>query len=144
MVFKNKKFLLERINKCPFNLHNQIHAMEVNEGYSVVVATLTEDSVNIWGLPHGGLLFSLGDVAAGLAGQSFGDKQVVTTSSNMNFLQKPHVSKCGRLTATARVLRSTRSLGFFRVDIQDEENNLIATGEFVMYYANGANISKEV
>lgn len=133
MESQNVEFLIERINTCPFNKHNRIRAIEVKEGYSKVTADLTEDSVNIWGIPHGGLLFSLGDVAAGLAGQSYGGNRVVTTNGNISFLKGSR--DCKQLIATAQVLNSTRSVGFFSVDIRTEHDDLIACGQYVLHYA---------
>lgn len=133
MESQNIDFLLDRINACPFNKHNQIRAVHVKEGYSRIIADLTEESMNIWGIPHGGLLFALGDVAAGLAGQSYGSRKVVTASGNINFLKSP--CGCKRLVAIAQVLRNGRSMGFFQVDIRDDQDNLIAAGQYVMHYA---------
>ena len=125
-------FLMDRINCCPFNRANGIYAAEVREGYAKIEADLTGDSLNIWGVPHGGLLFAMADVASGLAAQSTHDGKVVTVSANINFLQS---SREKHLTAVGRERKSGRSTGFFDVEITDTSGAMLATGQYVMHYS---------
>lgn len=123
---------MNRINCCPFNHANGIYASEVREGFSKIEVDLTEDSLNIWGVPHGGLLFALADVASGLAAQSTHDGKAVTVSANINFLRSSHEK---HLTAIGRERRSGRSTGFFDVEITDSSGSLLATGQYVMHFS---------
>jgi len=125
-------FLIDRINCCPFNRANGIYAAEVREGYARIEADLTADSLNIWGVPHGGLLFSLADVASGLAAQSTHEGKAVTVSANINFLQS---SREKHLIAVGRERKSGRSTGFFDVEITDSSGALLATGQYIMHYS---------
>ena len=122
---------MDRIDRCPFNHANGIYAAEVREGFARVEAELTPDSMNIWGVPHGGLLFAMADVASGLAAQSLHDGRTVTVSANINFLCS---SREHHLIAEARARKSGRSTGFFDVNITDSAGALLATGQYVMHY----------
>ena len=125
-------FLIDRINRCPFNHANGIYAAEVREGYAKIEADLTGDSLNIWGVPHGGLLFAMADVASGLAAQSTHDGKTVTVSANINFIRS---SRERHLIAVGRERKSGRSTGFFDVEITDSSGALLATGQYVMHYS---------
>lgn len=132
MEKEKEKILLERIDKCPFNVANGIHTVRVEEGFAEVAVTLTEKSKNAWGVPHGGLLFSLADVAAGLAAQSLKEGRVVTVSANVNFMR---VAKGSSLRAIGKELRSGLSVGFFDASVFDEHGELLLTGQYVMHYS---------
>lgn len=133
MEKEKETMLLERINKCPFNAANGIHALRVEEGFAEIAVTLTEKSKNAWGVPHGGLLFSLADVAAGLAAQALRDGRVVTVSANVNFIR---AARGTSLRAVGKELRSGRSVGFFDASVFDENGELLLAGQYVMHYSD--------
>ena len=129
---EKETLLLARINTSPFNVANGIYAVRVDEGFSEVAVDITEKSCNIWNIPHGGLLFSLADVAAGLAAQSLVDGRVVTISANVNFIQASNGCK---LHAIGNKIRSGNSIGFFEVSVMDDQDRLLLTGQYVMRYS---------
>ena len=62
-----KEKLLRYANeKEPFTAHNHIRVCDIDEGSSRLELDLTEQSLNRWGQPHGGVLFTLADDACGL------------------------------------------------------------------------------
>ena len=50
-----------------FNSHNHVVVTEVGEGTSVVEVEMTQDGMNPLNMAHGGLIFTLCDVATGVA-----------------------------------------------------------------------------
>ena len=61
-----KAKLLRYANECePFTAHNHIEITDIGEGSSRVELHLTCESMNRWGQPHGGILFTLADDACG-------------------------------------------------------------------------------
>ena len=50
-----------------FNRHNEIQIVDVDDGTSVIEVPLRKESNNPLGIAHGGLIFSICDVAAGVA-----------------------------------------------------------------------------
>ena len=128
---KQAEFLKERINACPFNRQNGIYVDEVGEGYAIIAVSLTNESMNIWNVPHGGLLFSLGDVAAGLATQSICEGRVVTISGTINFMAASKGDKWIKSRGT--VIKKGKSTAFVDVEITDNAGIKIAAGQYVMH-----------
>lgn len=128
---QKEKFLKDRIDACPFNLANGVHAVKAEDGRAVVSVTLTRDSMNIWGIPHGGLLFTLGDVAAGLAAQTVCDGSVVSVSGTIDFLSAARGADS--LSAEASVIKKGKTIAFVRVQITDDHGSDIAAAQYVMH-----------
>ena len=102
MQTENKAVYLDpfRYNEFEgFNSHNHIVVTEVGDGTSVVEVKLVQESLNPLGMAHGGLIFTLCDVATGVAART-GGRITVTLDSNIHFLrrakdtEKPHDRPC--------------------------------------------------
>ncbi len=80
--------------------------------------------VNYQGAPHGGVIFSLADVAFGAACNSHGEP-AVALSVTINYLAAvaPHV----RLIAEARERKQGRRAGFYDIMVTDAAGTLVAT-----------------
>ncbi len=62
-----KKELIDGINSLSnFNKYNGIVVTDVGDDYSVVEGELNDNAKNPWGSAHGGFIYSLCDVAAGV------------------------------------------------------------------------------
>ena len=73
---------MERVNQTnPFMLHNMIRAVALSEDRAEVRAEITEDSLNAMQTVHGGLMFVMAEVAAGLVTRNDGRKYVTLDSS---------------------------------------------------------------
>ena len=73
---------MERVNKTnPFMLHNRIRAVALSEDRAEVRAEITEDSLNAMQTVHGGLMFVMAEIAAGLVTRNDGRKYVTLDSS---------------------------------------------------------------
>lgn len=78
---------MERVNQTnPFMLHNRIRAVALSEDRAEVRAEITEDSLNAMQTVHGGLMFVMAEVAAGLVTRNDGRKYV-TLDSSFRFLR---------------------------------------------------------
>ena len=134
MTEELKRFLIERINTCPYNLDNGIVATFLEEGHSVIEVDVKPEHKNIWGIPHGGLLFAIADVASGLAAHSVHEgAHVVTASSNVNFLFASPDAR--HLKAEGRVIKAGHTLAVMQADVYDELGNHLITGQFTMHVA---------
>lgn len=131
MTEEKEKFLKDRINQCSFNMANGIHAIQVSEGYAEIEVEISTNSVNIWGAPHGGVLFAAADVAAGLAAQSLYDGKVVTASANVNFIRADLSGN--NLRGIGRAIKRGRTIGFFNVEVYSGKDDLLLTGQFIMH-----------
>ena len=84
---------MERVNQTnPFMLHNRIRAVALSEDRAEVRAEITEDSLNAMQTVHGGLMFVMAEVAAGLVTRNDGRKYV-TLDSSVRFLRGSSAKK---------------------------------------------------
>ena len=105
----------------------QMKIEEASTEYSRVTMPVTDMTCNGMGFVHGGILFSLGDIAFGAAanfGQATG---TVTLSSNVQFLAP---GKHGPLVAEARCIRAGKHILVYNVDITDARGQLVMHGTY--------------
>ena len=62
--------MTEWMYRCPYESAAGIVPVSLTEGRSVIGVTLRPDHMNIWNIPHGGLLYALADIASGVAADS--------------------------------------------------------------------------
>ena len=126
----NNKELLERAMNNGFISNNNYKIIEVKDNYCVLEGTITETSLNNFGIAHGGYIFGLADTAAGIAAMSKGRK-AVTLSSNINYIKK---AKGNKLIAKTLCLKEGKTISNYEVSIYDEEDNLIAKATIEYFY----------
>jgi acyl-CoA thioesterase len=131
-----KEYLESLINEINhddrYNETNRIWAVSLEEGSSVVEVTILPEHKNIWGLPHGGILFAAADVAAGLAADSVRrGMHIVTEGSSIHFLYANPDAK--KLRAEGRVIKTGKKINIIGADVYDELGNHLLTGQFTMY-----------
>ena len=120
-----KAKLLRYANECePFTAHNHIEITDIGEGSSRVELHLTSESMNRWGQPHGGILFTLAD---GLRQET-----CVTVSSTVDFMAPAGDAR--HLIARGEVTRAGRRTCFCRAEITTAEGKLIAACHSVWAY----------
>lgn len=88
------------------------------------------NDLNIYGMVHGGALFSLADMAAGVCALTR-TQNVVTLSSSINFVK---AAKPGRIYAKAKAVHAGRSTGVYEVSIYGADEILCAKATFTMYF----------
>ena len=123
---------VKRVNETnKFMIHNGIHAMELTDTTAKVEAVITEDSENAMGGVHGGLMFVMAEVAAGLATRNDGRKYV-TLDSSFRFLNG--ASGVERVAAEATITKRGRTVSFVKSRVYlPESGKLLAEGEFTFY-----------
>ncbi len=107
-----------------------IEVLEAKDGRSRVRMELTEHTANAVGNAHGGVLFSLADVAFASACNSEGILSVAIEFS-IQYLA-PHPS-AGVLFARGEKSGETRKLGFYRLEVTAEDGTVVAQGQAVAY-----------
>ena len=118
-------------NVSMFNAHNGIRLVDVDDHYGVVEVTLTQQSLNPLKTVHGGLIFSLLDVATGVAARSCG-RMTVTQNANIYYLRPGKNTQ--KLIAKGRVVKEGRQTGLCEAEIYDDEGALIAKGTATVFY----------
>ena len=84
-------------------------------------------------MAHGGLIFTLCDVATGVAART-GGRITVTLDSNIHFLRRAKDTE--KLVARGRVVKAGRTTGFVTAEVFDDTDKLIATADMTVYYVD--------
>ena len=125
--------LLRNVNENEhFLLHNGIRFTEVAEGRVVAELELNGVTVNRWGVPHGGALFTMGDVACGVAAISVRGESLVTLNASIDYMDRADIS--GKVTAVAKVERAGSRVCFCSAEMFDCNGKRIAAMKAAMSY----------
>ena len=124
------KAIRARVEKEPFAEKLGMKLIEVNKGYSVVEMKLTQEMENIFGMTHGGAIFSLIDEAFETASNSHG---TVAFALNMNvtYISAPRTGDT--LKAEATEISKTSRTGNCSIKVTDSSGNLIAVCQALVY-----------
>lgn len=131
-----KEEKLEIINKrCPYNVYNGINAVDIGEDFCVIEGELKNETLNPWGMAHGGFVYSLCDVASGVV-VGIGGRTGVTLSSNMHYF---HPSKGSRLRAEGRIVKDGKNVVVVETLVFDGSGTLTAKGSFEIFIVSNTN-----
>lgn len=100
-----------------------IELLEASPERAVAALTLERRHCNSHGIAHGGALFTLADNAFGSAQNSAG-APFVAMDMNIRYLRPARAGQ--RLTAVATRVQHGRQTSYYRIDITDEAQRLIA------------------
>ena len=100
--------------------------IEVLPGYARSTLPITDETVNIYQMAHGGAIFSVADQACEAAGNSFGEP-AVALQHNIHFLA---AGKSGDLLeATAKVTNRSNRIGLIEFEVRNQDGLLLAIGQ---------------
>ncbi|HBT20239.1 MAG TPA: hydroxyphenylacetyl-CoA thioesterase PaaI [Peptococcaceae bacterium] len=107
-----------------------IKLLKLEDGRAEVEMVVEKEHLNLFGITHGGVIFSLADTALGLASNSSGQNSVALNCS-INFIK---ATKSGEvLRAEAVEVKRTRKTGVYTVNVFDSQNNLVALATGTCY-----------
>lgn len=112
-----------------FALFNGIHTSSSQPDHAEAVLTIGPDSLNPYGLLHGGAYYTLADCAGGTACRTDGRKYV-TLYGGLSFIRS---ARSGTVTARAVIRHRGHSTCQVDVEITDEHGTLLATGNFTFF-----------
>jgi len=123
--------LKARCESNPYMRLNRISFRDAGENWVELSVTAGDELLNPVGLVHGGVLFTLGDCAAGLAAHLDGRRHV-TLSSTLNFLRSglPGDVLSGRGT----VRRRGEHICFLDVEVKNQRGELLASGSYTFFH----------
>ena len=117
-----------------FNRHNGLRLVDVDDGVSTVEVTLRKEGLNPHGIAHGGLIFTLCDVATGVAARS-GGRNTVSQDASIYFLRPG--TRTEKLTAKGRVIKEGRTTGYTEAEVYTDDGTLIAKAGVTVHYIEG-------
>lgn len=122
--------LKERIADDPFPNHLGIEVLELRPGYSRVALAVREHMLNMHRITHGGVVFTLADVALGTASNARG-VATVAVDVNINFIRSSAAGDY--LVATATEENLTRRTGLYRIRVENGRGELVALADGLVY-----------
>lgn len=125
-----KEAIVTQFEAEPFAKKMGIRLLEVNDGYASVAMDFISDMNNMFGMAHGGAIFSLIDAAFEVASNSHGTI-AVALSMNVNYLAAP--AGGAKLTAEAREINKTRRTAAYDIRAMDDQGKLVATCQSLVY-----------
>ena len=127
---KIREAIFKKVEREPFAQRFGIKLLELDEGYSKVEMKFTPDMENFLGTAHGGALFALIDEAFETASNSHGTV-AVALNMNITYISPPPTES--RLIAEAREFSRTQRTAVYDIKLFDDQNNLIASCEALVY-----------
>ncbi|MDD4357592.1 MAG: PaaI family thioesterase [Smithellaceae bacterium] len=127
---KVKKAIFNRIEKEPYAGKLGLKLLQMQEGFARVEMRFTGELENIFGMAHGGAIFSLMDAAFEVASNSHGT-MAVALNMNINYLASP--AKGALLTAEAREIHKTRRTATYDIRATEDSGKLLATCQALVY-----------
>ena len=124
----NEKTTIERLiqatGKEPYARKMGIRTVSLEAGHAVVEMDSSEDDGNIFGMIHGGAIFSLIDEAFQLSCNSHG---TVAVALNVTVTYHQPPDKGGILRAESREIHRSRRTGTYDIKVTDSKDKLIAS-----------------
>lgn len=107
-----------------------IDLVELGYGCAVVKMEVSEDMMNLFGVAHGGAVFSLMDAAFELAANSYGTV-AVALSMSVNYISPALMGKT--FTAEAREVSRSNRISTYELTVKNSEGGLIASCQAMAY-----------
>jgi len=120
----------ETIRAEPWARSLGIEYVDIRRGYCRVRLRLQPHMLNFQGYPHGGVIFTLADVAFGAACNSHGET-AVALSVTIDFLAA--VTAEATLVAEASEVKQGRRAGFYEVRVTTEDGQVVAAAHCVAH-----------
>lgn len=117
-----------------------IRFLALGRGFCRLGLTLQPHMVNFQGYPHGGVIFSLADIAFGAACNSHGETAVAL---NMTISFLTAVPAGSRLVAEAREIKQGKRAAFYQVSVTSEEGVPVAQVHCVAHKVPDSNPPSE-
>jgi len=114
----------------PYALKLGMRLVELEPGRAVVEMDPQEDTGNIFGMTHGGAIFSLIDEAFQVSCNSYG---TVAVALNMTVTYHQSPDRESRLRAESREIHRSNKTATYEIRVMDEKDSLIASCQALAY-----------
>jgi acyl-CoA thioesterase len=134
MEDRKKAIYFKKVKEEPFARMLNISVKDVGEGYALCEMEYTERMDNIYGMAHGGAIFSLIDEAFELSSNSH-ENMAVALNVNVTYMRPP--KKNTVLTAESQEINRTKRTASYHITVKDDEH-LIAVCQALVYITDKA------
>ena len=114
--------------------YNNIEVVSASEEKSVLVAHIGKDSLNPYGMIHGGLIYTMIDCTAGITARADGHPYV-TQNSYVNYLS--NVKGAEEILAESDVVRRGATVVVVHVKVCTKDGKALADGIVDMFRVEG-------
>lgn len=122
--------LIEQTRQEPYARLLNMEVQKIGRGYSLVEMRFTPDMENVFGMAHGGAIYSLLDEAFQTACNSHGTLAVALNVS-VTYIDSPDPGVL--LRAEAREVSLTRKTATYTITVTDERGKMVATCQALAY-----------
>lgn len=124
--------MFDKVNReDTFSRRVGVKLVELLPGFARTTLAITDETMNIYKMAHGGAIFSIADQACEAAGNSLGEP-AVALQQNIQFLSP---GKSGDfLEATAKVFHRSKRIGLIEFKVTNQGGTLVAAGQQVVYF----------
>jgi acyl-CoA thioesterase len=122
--------IVEAVHHEPYANKLGIRCVAVEPGYCRVEMTVTEDMMNVFGIAHGGAVFSVIDEAFQIACNSHG---MVALALNLSVTYVAASNPGDLLTAEARETALTSRTGTYHIRVTREDGTVVALAQALAY-----------
>lgn len=129
-----KNAYLKQVEAEPFAKRLNIKLKDVSEGYACCEMKYTEQMENIYGMAHGGAIFSLIDEAFEISSNSR-ENMAVALNVNVTYMKPP--AKNAVLTAESKEINRTKRTASYHITVKDDQN-LVAVCQALVYIKDEA------
>ena len=116
------KDFVKKVKEDPFAKLLNIEIDSIDKGFARCSVAIQKDMVNFLGLPHGGLIFSLADVAFSAASNSDHLPSYALDISG-SFLKAVNIGDT--VIAEASLIHTTKRTGVYKIEVK-HKNDLVA------------------
>ena len=120
----------KRVEEEPYAQKMELKLIELDRGYSLVEMPFFEDMENIFGMAHGGAVFSLIDEAFEVASNSHGTVSVALSMS-VTYVSPP--KKGDTLYAEAKEISRSNRVATYSIQVKNDGDALIAVCQALVY-----------
>ncbi len=119
----------------PYARKMGMECVEVGPGRCRVEMTVTSDMLNLFGIAHGGAVFSLIDEAFQIAGNAEG---MTAFALNLSVTYVAAACPGDRLVAEAREVAATRRTATYEIRVTRQGGDVVAVAQALAYRTGGA------
>lgn len=125
-----KEIVDRMFNNDLFSQWLGIERIEYGAGISVLRMKVRKEMLNGFNVAHGGICYSLADSALAFAANGHGI-QSMSIDTSISHTKKVKVGDT--LTATAKQLSVTKKTGVYQIDIENQNNEIVALFRGTVY-----------